>query len=143
MPFTIWQLVPASRADGIPREHLRSLVKDDDIEWKLGRFQVRADRERTHHPTRLASDESIRHTTEKLSQRQVSLLLVNFARKDSEFRCRRYSENCRMGSLWVAQQLRPDLSGPKLNGEPVESAEFLNDAFMIFQPHRQNFIGWP
>jgi hypothetical protein len=69
-----------NRSDGIPREYLRSLVKDDDIELKLGRFQVRADRERTHHQTRLEPDESIRHTSEKLSQRQVSLLLVDFTR---------------------------------------------------------------
>ena len=45
-----------NRTDGIPREHLRSLVKDDDIELKLGRFQVRADSERTHHQARLESD---------------------------------------------------------------------------------------
>ena len=63
-----------------PLVYLRSRVKDDDIEWKLGRFQVRADHERTHHPARLESDESIRHTSEKLSQRQVSLLLVDFGR---------------------------------------------------------------
>ena len=44
------------RTDGIPREHLRSPVKEGDIEWKLGRFQVRADRERTHHQTRFESD---------------------------------------------------------------------------------------
>ncbi len=69
-----------NRPDGIPREHLRSLVKEDDIEWKLGRFQVHADRERTHHQTRLESDESIRQASEKLSQRQVSLLLADFAR---------------------------------------------------------------
>ena len=59
-------------------EHLRSLVKDDDIELKFGRFQILADRERTHHQTWLESNESIRHTSEKLSQRQVSLLLVDF-----------------------------------------------------------------
>ena len=53
-----------NRPDGIPRQHLRSLVKNDDIEWKLGRFKVRADRERTHHQTRFESDESIRHASE-------------------------------------------------------------------------------
>ena len=47
---------------------------------KLGRFKGRADCERTHHLAWLESDESIRHTSEKLSQRQVSLLLVDFAR---------------------------------------------------------------
>ena len=44
------------RPDGIPGEYLRSLVKDDDIKLKLRRFKVRADRERTHHQTRLKSD---------------------------------------------------------------------------------------
>ena len=67
-----------NRPDGIPREHPRSPVKDDDIELKLGRFQGRADRERTHHPARLESDKLIPHATEKRSQRQVSPLLVHF-----------------------------------------------------------------
>ena len=67
-----------NRPDGIPRVYMRNLVKDDDIEWKLGRFQVRADRERTHHPARLQSDESIRPTSEKRSQRQVPLPWIDF-----------------------------------------------------------------
>ncbi len=66
-----------NRTDGIPREHLRSLVKDDDIELKIEGFKVHADRKRTHHPARLESDEQIRHTSEKLSQRQVSFLLAD------------------------------------------------------------------
>ena len=45
-----------NRTEGIPREHLRSLVKDDDIELKLGRFEVRTDGERTHHQAWLESD---------------------------------------------------------------------------------------
>ena len=35
-----------NRTDGIPREHLRSLVKDDDMELEFGRFKERADRDR-------------------------------------------------------------------------------------------------
>ena len=111
MPFTIWQLVPAYRPNGIPRVYLRSLVKDDDIELKLGRFEVGADRERTHHQARLESDEQIWHTSEKLSQRQMSRLLVEFAQQDSEIRSWGRSENCRIGPLRIAQQLGPDLSG--------------------------------
>ena len=73
----VWDGKPAAE-DGQIKQCHPALVKDDAIEWKLGRFQGRADRERTHHQARLESDESMRHTSEKLSQRQVSLLLVDF-----------------------------------------------------------------
>ena len=69
---TFLGIVKRAAGRGVPKGCTQS------SEWKLGRFQVRADRERTHHPARLELDESIRHTSEKLPQRQVPLLLVDF-----------------------------------------------------------------
>ena len=93
--------------------NLRRFIEDDQVEMEFGAVEVGADCERTHHHARLQARQHPGDVCKKSTQREVALLLVYFAKQDTEFGTLGSAFAC-LWSFGMGQQLtsNPGRSGP-------------------------------